>query len=69
MAQSQNSVRSKEASLSTKSLLNFAAILNDLSKNPETVIEYDSVLGLILKEIVCGNSELVCYFHLKSEDI
>jgi len=49
MAQPQNTVRSKEASLSTKSLFNFASILNELNKNPEAVLEYDSVLGSLLK--------------------
>ena len=69
MAQPQNSMRSKQASLSTKSLFNFASILNELNKNPEAVIDYDSVLGLLLKETNCGNSELVFYFQLKAEDI
>jgi hypothetical protein len=68
LAQSHNAARSKESSLSTKSLFNFAAILSDLSKNPEAVVEYDSVLGLLLKESLCGNSELVFYFQLKAED-
>lgn len=56
LAQPQNAVRSKEASLSTRSLFNFAAILNDLSKNPEAIVEYDSILGILLKEVICGNS-------------
>lgn len=37
LAQSHNNLKNKEATLSTKSLLNFASILNDLSKNPETI--------------------------------
>lgn len=69
LAQPQNVARSKEASLSTKSLFNFASILNDLSKNPEAIVEYDSVLGMLLKENLCGNSEMFFYFQLKAEDI
>jgi len=42
-------MKSKESSLSTKSLFNFASILNDYNRNPEAIPEYDSVLGLLLK--------------------
>lgn len=69
LSQPSNTIKNKEASLSTKSLFNFASILNDYNRNAEAVPEYDSVLGSLLKESLCGNSNLVIYYNLRSEDI
>lgn len=70
LSESHNKLKNKEGSSSTKSLIGFSSMINELSKNPEAVPIYDSsVLGLLLKEILCGNSLLSVYYSLRAEDV
>ena len=50
-------------------MINFASILNEYNRNPEAIPECDSTVGGLLKESVSGNSHLVVYFTMRSEDI
>jgi hypothetical protein len=69
LSQPQGSIKNKEGSLATRSLLNLTAILHDLTTNPDAVPEYDSLLCQLLKEKLGSNSHLVAYHVLRSEDI
>lgn len=69
LAQPQGTIKHKEGSLATRSLLNLTAVLHDLTANPDAVPSYDSLLAQLLKEKLGCNSHLVAYHTLRSEDI
>jgi hypothetical protein len=69
LSQPQGTIKNKEGSLATRSLLNLASVLHELTSNPESVPECDSLLCQLLKEKVGSNSHLVAYHTLRCEDI
>lgn len=63
-------IKIKDSPSSTRSLIGFSSLINDLSKFPDTIIHYEgSQLTHILKEIVGCNSMLYAFLTLKVSDM